>query len=140
MNEFLLILHLFGFGAAFASFFGSFFVSTAMNAAPAGDAPALARMRPYFAGFGHAGIVILVITGPLLLWLKWGNSPPYPTMFGLKMLFVVLMLVVTGIMAFSARKARRDKDMVAAGRIPIYNRLATTCFLLALVFAVLAFG
>jgi hypothetical protein len=139
VNEILLILHLFGFGAVFSGFFGSFFVTTASNAAPAEAAPTLARLRPYFAGFAHAGILILIITGPLLLWLKWNNTPPYPTMFWLKMLFVVILLGISGFMAANGRRARNG-DMVAAGRIPIYNRLVTTAFLLILVFAVLAFG
>jgi hypothetical protein len=39
----------------------------------------------------------------------------------------------------NARKARGG-DLTAVGRMPIYNRLATTCFLLAMVFAALTFG
>jgi uncharacterized membrane protein len=139
MNDILLILHLFGFGAIFAGFFGAFFVTTATNAGAAGDAPTLARLRPYFAGFSHAGIVISLITGPLLFWLKWGNQAPYPTMFILKMVSVVLLIVFGIFMAMNARKARAG-DMVAEGRRPIYNRVATTIFLLILVFAVLSFG
>lgn len=139
MNDLLLILHLFGFGATFAGFFGAFFVTTASNAGPAADAPTLARLRPYFAGFAHAGILISLVTGPLLLWLKWGNTPPYPTMFWLKMTFVVLLLGFGVVMAMNARKARAG-DLVAEGRRPIYNRIATTFFLLVMVFAALAFG
>jgi uncharacterized membrane protein len=138
MNSLLLILHLFGFGATFAGFFGAFFVTTATNAGSAADAPALARLRPYFAGFAHAGILILLVTGPLMFWLKWGNTAPYWTPFILKMVFVVLLLVLGGFMAANARKARAG-DMTAVGRMPIYNRLATTCFLLIMVFAVLTF-
>jgi uncharacterized membrane protein len=139
MNDLLLILHLFGFGAAFAGFFGAFFVTTATNAGPAADAPTLARMRPYLAGFAHAGVLISLITGTLLLWLKWGNQPPYPTMFILKMAFVVVLILFGVFMARNARKARTG-DMVAEGRRPIYNRVATTVFLLIMVFAVLSFG
>jgi hypothetical protein len=54
------------------------------------------------------------------------------------MVFVVLLLVLGGFMAANARKARAG-DMTAVGRMPIYNRLATTCFLLIMVFAVLTF-
>jgi uncharacterized membrane protein SirB2 len=139
MNDLLLILHLFGFGATFAGFFGAFFVTTATNAGPAADAPILARMRPYFAGFAHAGILLLLVTGPLMLWLKWGGQTPRPEMFIAKMVAVVLLIVVGVFMAMNARKARGG-DLTAVGRMPIYNRLATTCFLLAMVFAALTFG
>ena len=138
MNSLLLILHLFGFGATFTGFFGAFFVATATNARPAPDAPVLEHLRPYFAGFGHAGILILLVTGPLLLWLKWGNMPPFPTMFLLKMIFLGLLILFGIVMAMNARKARAG-DLVAVGRRPIYNRVATTLFLLVMVFAVLAF-
>jgi len=139
MNSILLILHLFGFAATFTGFFGAFFVATATNAGPAGEAPALERMRPYFAGFGHAGIVISLITGPLLFWLKWGNTAPQPTMFMLKMVFIALLILFGIVMAINARKARGG-DMIAVGRRLIYNRIATSLFLLVMVFAALSFG
>jgi uncharacterized membrane protein len=138
MNSILLILHLFGFGATFAGFFGAFVVTTATNAGAATDAPTLARLRPYFAGFAHAGILILLVTGPLMFWLKWGNAAPYPRMFVAKMVCVALLIVFGIFMAMNARRARGG-DMTAAGRMPVYNRVATTIFLLILVFAVLSF-
>jgi hypothetical protein len=139
MNSILLILHLFGFGATFAGFFGAFFVTTATNAGAAAEAPVLARLRPYFAGFAHAGILILIVTGPLMFWLKWGNQAPYPDMFIAKMVCVALLILFGIFMAMNARRARGG-DMTAAGRMPIYNRVATSIFLLTMVFAALAFG
>jgi uncharacterized membrane protein len=139
MNDALLILHLFGLGAAFTSAFGAFFVGVVTNSGLPEDAPALARMQPALARFGDAGLAILLITGPLMLWLKWGWTAPDPTMFGLKMLFVVLLVAMIVVIRINARRAFRDKDMVAFGRLAIFGRVATTFLLLVLVFAVLTF-
>jgi hypothetical protein len=139
MNALLLILHLFGLGAGFVSGFGTFLVQTVINKSPAADAPILSRVqRPLFL-FGDAGLALLWATGLIMVYSRWNGFASLPAAFWWKLASVIAMTALVGMVHMTQARARRG-DAAAIGRIPLFSRLATTFLLLALVFAVAAFG
>jgi hypothetical protein len=138
MHAVLLILHFFGLGAGFVAGFGNFLVQTVINKSPTADAPVLARAQWPLAIFGDAGLAILWVTGLILAFARPGGFASMPTAFWWKLASVIALTGMVGVIHMTLARARRG-DVVAAGRLPIFGRFATTFLLLALVFAVVAF-
>ncbi|HZP20716.1 MAG TPA: CopD family protein [Bauldia sp.] len=140
MVHFILMLHILGFGMAFAAAVGSYAVLLVTNSGPAEHAPVLNRVPPKLAQFGRVGFGIAFVTGPLLLWLKWGFAPAHWTTFWVKIALVVALLVMMIVYGRGLKRAERGGDQIACGRLAIYNRIVTSLLILIVVFAVLAFG
>jgi hypothetical protein len=140
LSQILLILHFTGLGLAFAGAVGNYVLLLVTNASPPADAATLNRPSRLFDRFWQVGFAMLVVTGPLLLWLKWGGVPAHWTAFWLKMLGVAALAAMIALLARTAGRARRDRDVVAAGRSHLMNRGAATLLILIVVFAVLAFN
>jgi uncharacterized membrane protein len=81
----------------------------------------------------------LLVSGVLVLWLKWDWAPPSPVWFWAKMGFVVLMIVFIAINEMNARKARQG-DMEAGKRAAMFGQLTGLAFLGVIVSAVFAFN
>jgi hypothetical protein len=139
LNDFLLILHLFGLGACFVSGFGTFLVQTVINKSPIADATVLARVQRPLSLFGDAGLGLLWLTGAILVYSRWNGFSSLPNPFWWKLAFVLAMTAMVGITHMAEARARRG-DVVAINRLPILRRLATSFLLLALIFAVIAFA
>ena len=89
--------------------------------------------------FGHYGIIIAVISGPLMIWVRYGGFEGISHWFWVKMLFLLVLAggVVTS--AMSARKMR-EGDASAARRVR-GGRVVSVVALIGIVLsAVLAFG
>jgi hypothetical protein len=139
MNGVLLFLHLFGLGAGFVAGFGTFLVQTVINKSPPGDAPILMRAQRPLGLFGDAGLALLWVTGMVMVYSRWRGFASLPPPFWWKLAAAVALTAMVGVIHMTAARARRG-DVVALGRLPIYGRLATSFLLLALGFAVAAFG
>ena len=87
---------------------------------------------------GKYALATLLISGVLVLWLKWNWVIPN-NWFWAKMGFVVLMIVFIAINEMNARKARQG-DMEAAGRAKTFGQLTGVAFLGVIVSAVFAFN
>lgn len=101
-----------------------------------GTAPATNRL---LTRFGHYGIVIAVVSGPLMLWLRYGGFDGVSHWFWVKMLFLLVLAggVVTS--AVSARKMR-EGDPAAARRVRAGRMVSSVSLLGIVLAAVLAFG
>ncbi|HEY9010215.1 MAG TPA: CopD family protein [Devosia sp.] len=88
---------------------------------------------------GHYGIIIAVISGPLLLWVRYGGFDGISHWFWLKMLFLLVLAggVVTS--AMSARKMRQG-DAAAARRVRAGRVVSVVALIGIVLSAVLAFG
>lgn len=139
MNQFLLIVHFFGLGIAATGLVGAYIVQLVINSNPSEQAAVFVRAFPRFTRAGQIGLGLLLITGPLLLWLKWNGSPPHGGMFIAKMIGVLLLIVMAVLLAINGRRAMRHQDTIAASRLPLYRRIAITILMLVVTFAVLAF-
>jgi protoporphyrinogen IX oxidase len=86
---------------------------------------------------GRGAIGALIVTGPLLFWLKWNFSPSSMIWFGIKMALVVALLVGVSIAGINLKKAHSGDAAAAAtarkvGRI---NGVLLLGIILAAVFA-----
>jgi len=129
----------------FAHFVGLMLIATAFLAlldmmprsAPA-EAGALPTSSRYLTRLGHIGIVVSLVTGPLLIWVRYGGFDGINHWFWMKMLFLVVLIVGIVIAARSAGKLRRG-DLGAASQVRL-GRIIAVVSLFGVVFsAVMAF-
>jgi uncharacterized membrane protein len=86
---------------------------------------------------GRGAIGALIVTGPLLFWLKWDFSPPSMIWFGIKMVLVVALLVGVSIAGVNLKKAQSGDATAAATarRVGPINGMILLGIILAAVFA-----
>lgn len=88
--------------------------------------------------FGHYGIIVLLLSGPLMIWVRYGGIDGVSHWFWAKMAFVVLLAAGVIMSAVSARRMRAG-DAAATGRVRLGRIVAVVSLLAIVVFAVLAF-
>jgi uncharacterized membrane protein SirB2 len=101
-----------------------------------GTAPATSRWLNLL---GHSGIVLALVTGPLMVWQRYGSYADMPHWFWAKMGLIVLLAAGVVLSAVSARKMRAG-DAAAAKRVRLGRIIASASLVLTVLFAVLAFG
>ena len=87
---------------------------------------------------GKIAMGVLLVTGPLMFWLKWNAQAPNHW-FYMKMLLVVVMLVAIVISGIAFKKMRRG-DMSVAGRSAAMGLVTLVAGAGVLLSAVLAFN
>lgn len=88
---------------------------------------------------GRTGMVILLITGPLMFWLRWNWTAPSMIWFGIKMALMLVMLIGIVISGINFKKAQGG-DMAAAGVAAMAGRITGLAFLGVVLAAVFAFN
>jgi len=127
----LLIAHLIGFMLVAAAFLPLLGMMGQGGAAP--------QTNRLLTRFGHYGIIVLLVSGPLMIWLRYGSFDGISHWFWAKMAFVVLLAGGVVMSAVSARKMRAG-DVAATARVRLGRIVAVLSLLAIVVFAVLAFG
>ncbi|KQU99137.1 hypothetical protein [Devosia sp. Root105] len=89
--------------------------------------------------FGHYGIIVLLLSGPLMIWVRYGSLDGVSHWFWAKMAFVLLLAAGVVLSAVSARKMRAG-DAAATARVRLGRIIAVVSLLAIVVFAVLAFN
>jgi protoporphyrinogen IX oxidase len=89
--------------------------------------------------FGHWGIIVLLVSGPILLFSRYGGVDGVSHWFWAKMAMVGLLAAGVVTSAISARKMRAG-DLAAAARMRLGRVVAVASLLAIVVFAVLAFN
>ena len=89
--------------------------------------------------FGHYGIILALVTGPLMLWQRYGGFDGVSHWFWVKMVFLLALAAGVVISAISARKMRAG-DPAAAARVRIGRIVAAVSLVGIVASAVLAFG
>jgi putative membrane protein len=132
-------LHLVALAMAGAAVFGMPVVGRHMAGASAETRPTLMTIAKGLSTIARAALAILIITGPLLVWLKYGGMAGFSVWFTVKMVLVVLLLasvIYSGILM----KRAQGGDRSAASMLPRLG-MANMVLVLAIVLcAVLAFG
>ena len=137
MHGLLLFLHLFGLMVAATGGFGSGIVMAQAMRRPADQAQTLRSLGPLFANFTAAGLVILWITGPLMVWLVYDGS--VPSLFWVKFVFVVILTVLVGLTHMTYAQIRRTKNPALASRLMIIGPASGVTTLLVVLFAAYTF-
>ena len=86
---------------------------------------------------GRGAIGALIVTGPLLFWLKWDFSPTSMIWFGIKMVLVVALLIGVIIGGINLKKAQSGDAAAAATarKVGPINGIILLGIILAAVFA-----
>ena len=93
----------------------------------------------FFGRVGSAGLALLLITGPLMLWLKFGGPEGLSWWFWLKMAFVAIALVGVGLHQWAAARFHRG-DLSAIPLMFASGRTAGAAMALTVLWAVFTFN
>jgi hypothetical protein len=133
MHGLLLFLHLFGLMVAATGGFASGFVMMQAQKRPADQAQVLRSLGPLLANFTGAGLAILWITGPLMMWLVYDWT--VPPLFWVKFAFVVVLTVLVGMTHMTYAQIRRTGNPALAQRLMIIGPASGIVTLLVVLFA-----
>jgi len=138
LNAALFWIHLVALAMGGAATFGIPVVGGRMATATADTRPLLFSILDGLSRVGRIGFGLLIVTGPLLVWLKYGGTAGFTFWFWVKMVLVVILL---GLVIFAGINGKRAQggDVEAAKRSPQISMVAMTTFLLVVAAAVLAF-
>lgn len=139
MHKALLILHLLGFALGLSVPFANIIMAGLIDEAAPAERPILGRFPFRVARLGSIGLVLLWITGPWLLFAKYGGFAGVPWTFHVKLTAVVILTLGVGFIHMHKRRALAG-DAAAMARIQLMARVTMAMSLLAMVFAVLTFN
>lgn len=138
LNNILFWLHMTALALGGVGSFGIPVVGNQMRTATAETRPVLFAIMMGLSRVAQIGLGLLIVTGPLLFWLKWSFSPPSIAWFAIKMVLVVILIggvIFSGINAGRIQAGNRE----AAALQPRIG-MAMMLVLLAIIFsAVFAF-
>jgi uncharacterized membrane protein SirB2 len=127
----LLIAHLIGLMLVAAAFLPLLGMMGQGGAAP--------QTNRLLTRFGHYGIIVLLLSGPLMVWVRYGGFDGISHWLWAKLAFVVLLAAGVVMSAMSARQMRAG-DAAATARVRLGRIIAVVSLLAIVVFAVLAFN
>ena len=139
LNNILLWLHFIGIGMGVGGGIALSQVGPRLVDGPIDQRELLWSLETFFARIGAGGLVILLITGPLILWLKFGGPSGLSWWFWAKMALVVLALTGVSMHEWAGRRFRKGDESF----IPlmfISGRTAGVGILLAMLCAVFTFN
>ena len=138
LNSVLFWLHLVALALGGVASFGIPVVGSKLASASPETRPLLFSIVEGLSRIGRAGFGLLIVTGPLLVWLKYGGTGGFTFWFWVKM---VLVLILLGLIIFAGTNGRRAQggDVAAAKRAPMIGMASMLTFLLVVAAAVLAF-
>lgn len=88
---------------------------------------------------GRAAMVTLLVSGPLVIWLKYGGAAGLNVWFWVKMAMVLIMLVAIIIGDINSKKEQAG-DAAAAGIADLAHKITGLAFLVLVLAAVFAFN
>lgn len=109
-----------------------------MGSAPPEVRPVLAGIANSMSTVGRTGLALLLISGPIMFWLKFGWVAPN-VWFWVKMVLVAVILVTVVFAGINAKRAQGG-DMAAAKLGPRLGMLAMVLYLIIIGSAVLSFA
>lgn len=139
LNNLLFWLHLIGLGLGAVASFGLPVVGRQMPTATAETRPTLFKVAEGMSTLGRAGFAILIVTGPLLVWLKFGGTSGFTAWFWAKMILVVILLAIVIFAGINAKRAEGG-DREAGRRAGMIGMAALVVYLGVILCAVFAFN
>jgi hypothetical protein len=137
-TDILLAFHFIGLMMGAGGGFGSMIAMRAASKMTPEQGASLRALGPALARFATYGLVILLLTGPALVALKYGGFDNMPQLFWVKLIFVAT-LALSAIAIEVSYAQVRSGNMKAAGRLPMLGPAAGISSILAVIFAALAF-
>jgi hypothetical protein len=131
MNGTMLVLHFIGLATVVGAGFAQGMVARMMRSPPNAE---LVKALGVLRNTTGMGLIVLWISGPALVWSKYGGFANLPTAFSIKLVFVVL-LTISFLIAF-VEERRSGLPKLA----PKLGPLTGLFGLGAIILAVVAFG
>jgi putative membrane protein len=138
LNHALLWVHLVALAAGGAATFGIPVVGARIAGASADTRPVLFAIVHGISSVARTAMLALLITGPLLVWLKYGGVAGFNVWFWVKMALVALLLVLVILSGINTKRGEGG-DMAAAKRGPQIGMASMFTFFLIVATAILAF-
>ncbi|HTJ58386.1 MAG TPA: hypothetical protein VL418_12565 [Devosiaceae bacterium] len=139
LNDILLWLHFLGLAAGGGALIAAGILARLVPTSPPEQRAGLMKFGGVISSVGRGGLAILIVTGPLMLWLKWGGRTPSDAWFGIKMIFV--LLVVIGVVMSGIGLRRMRNGDASAVRLATQGRiLASIALVLTILAAAVTFG
>ena len=135
----LVWLHLMAIALAGASVFGIPVVGQVMRAAPADAKPMLMGLARRLSMLGRGAVLVLIVTGPLLLWAKYGGMADLPVWFHIKLAVVVLLVANVILSGINGKRMARG-DSAAAARAPMLGAASIVLLTLTVLLAAMSFA
>jgi hypothetical protein len=132
-------LHLMGLALGGASAFGNPVVGSRLVASAPEGRIALFPIAHGLSRLGKIGMSLLIITGLLMVWLRFGGPSGLSPWFWLKMALLVLLLVDIIYISRLEKRAEAGDDQVLRS-IPKFGALGVVLLLGIVLSAVLSFG
>jgi hypothetical protein len=139
LNSILFWIHLVALTVGGAAVFGLPVVGSRVAAAPPEARPVLFGIANQISSMGRGALITLLVSGPLLVWLKFGGVAGFTYWFWVKMAFVAILTVLVIYAGINAKRAQGG-DMAAAKRAPQLSMIAVVLYLCVIGSAVLNFG
>jgi len=136
--DIVLALHLVGLMMGAGGGFGSMITAREALKRPPEQAEVLRTLGPAMTSFSWIGLMIMLATGLVLVFLKYQGFAGLPVLFWVKMVFVST-LTVASILVQMAYAQIRAGNVAAASRLPILGPIAGMSSLLTVIVAVFAF-
>lgn len=138
VTDIVLFLHLFGLLLGAGGGFGSAVVMRTALKRPPDQANALRSVGPALGRLSTIGLILMLITGPALVAMKYGGFSNMPSLFWVKLVFVASLTFAAIALEITYASVKRG-DVEAAKRLPALGPWAGVSSFLAVLFAVLAF-
>jgi protoporphyrinogen IX oxidase len=138
LTDILLWLHLLGVAMGAGVGIAISRVAPKLIAAPASERRQLWPLAKFLARVTAAGVGVLLITGPLMLWLKFAGGAGLGWSFSVKMVFVAATVVCVGLSQWAGARLERG-DESAAKWMSVSGPLTGISAVLAMLFAVITF-
>jgi putative membrane protein len=137
LNALLVWLHLLGLVFGGATLVAMLTMGRLMPASTQEQRLAYFRLGNILIKSGRAGLVVLLVTGPLLIWLKYGSPSGFGPWFSAKMALVLVVLGANVISGISYKRVQRgDASAARVGtRAGMVGAIALLLVVLCAVFA-----
>jgi uncharacterized membrane protein len=135
----LVWIHLSAVAVGGAAAFGGPIVGRRLAGASVETRAQLFGIAAQLSTLGRAAVAVLIVTGPLIVWLEYGGFGGLNFWFWIKMALLVIFLAVIVLAGLSAKRARGG-DMEAAKRMPMLSMASMVIFLAILFSAVMSFS
>jgi putative membrane protein len=139
ISTILLFLHLLALVFGGATSIGMAAVGGLMPTATPEQRQGYFKLGHIFSTNGRAALVVLLITGPLMIWLKYGGGAGLSWWFSLKMVLVVVMIIAVIVSGINFNRAEKG-DMAAAKRASLAGMVGGLSLLLIILAATFAFN
>jgi protoporphyrinogen IX oxidase len=139
LTTFLLWLHFVGIGMGMGGGIALSQVGPRLISAPENDRSLLWTLETFFSRIGAGGLTILLTSGPLMLWLKFGGPSGLSWWFWAKMVSVAVALIGVILHEWAAQRFR----LGAVSAVPLMyfgGRMAGLGIVVAMLCAVVTFN